>query len=83
VAGYDTSKNVMTFTMRTLLDYPEIYARCATDLDYCGKVVEEARSSRNLRELPFIWPPAKDTSTTGPMIWTIRPLPVTVFGAAI
>lgn len=28
IAGYDTSKNVLTFTMKTLLDYPEIYARC-------------------------------------------------------
>ncbi len=42
IAGYDTSKNVLTFTMRTLLDYPEIYQRCADDHDYCRKVVEEA-----------------------------------------
>jgi cytochrome P450 len=42
IAGYDTSKNVLTYTMYTLLDYPEIYARCAEDHDYCRKVVEEA-----------------------------------------
>lgn len=42
IAGYDTSKNVLTYTMYTLLDYPEIYARCAEDYDYCRKVVEEA-----------------------------------------
>ena len=42
IAGYDTSKNVLTYTMYTLLDYPEIYARCAEDLDYCRKVIEEA-----------------------------------------
>ena len=42
LAGYDTSKNVLTYTMYTLLDYPEIYARCATDHDYCRKVIEEA-----------------------------------------
>lgn len=42
LAGYDTSKNVLTFTMYTLLEYPEIYERCATDHDYCRKVVEEA-----------------------------------------
>jgi cytochrome P450 len=42
VAGYDTSKNVLTFTMYTLLQYPEIYERCANDLDYCAKVVEES-----------------------------------------
>ncbi|WP_374397503.1 cytochrome P450, partial [Tabrizicola sp.] len=32
----------LTFTMYTLLDYPEIYERCATDHDYCRKVIEEA-----------------------------------------
>jgi len=42
IAGYDTTKNVLTYTMHTLLDYPEIYARCAEDHDYCRKVVEEA-----------------------------------------
>ncbi|MDE8651409.1 cytochrome P450 [Novosphingobium album (ex Liu et al. 2023)] len=42
IAGYDTSKNVLTYTMYTLLDYPEIYARCAEDYDYCRKVIEEA-----------------------------------------
>ncbi len=42
LAGYDTSKNVLTFTMYTLLDYPEIYERCAVDHDYCRKVIEEA-----------------------------------------
>jgi cytochrome P450 len=42
IAGYDTSKNVLTFTMYTLLEYPQIYQRCATDHDYCHKVVEEA-----------------------------------------
>ena len=29
VAGYDTSKNVLTMMMNLLLDRPEIYARCA------------------------------------------------------
>lgn len=42
IAGYDTSKNVLTYTMYTLLDYPEIYARCADDHEYCRKVIEEA-----------------------------------------
>jgi cytochrome P450 len=42
IAGYDTSKNVLTYTMYTLLDYPEIYQRCADDYDYCRKVIEEA-----------------------------------------
>lgn len=42
VGGYDTSKNMLTLTMLLLLDRPEIYARCAEDKDYCGKVVQEA-----------------------------------------
>jgi len=42
IAGYDTSKNVLTYTMYTLLDHPDIYARCAEDHDYCRKVIEEA-----------------------------------------
>lgn len=41
LAGYDTSKNVLTYIMYTLLDYPEIYERCAADHDYCRKVIEE------------------------------------------
>jgi cytochrome P450 len=41
LAGYDTSKNVLTYIMYTLLDYPEIYERCAQDHDYCRKVIEE------------------------------------------
>ena len=41
LAGYDTSKNVLTYIMYTLLDYPEIYARCAEDHEYCRRVIEE------------------------------------------
>lgn len=41
IAGYDTSKNVLTHTMYQLLHHPDIYSRCATDHDYCRKVVEE------------------------------------------
>jgi cytochrome P450 len=42
VAGYDTSKNMLTLTMRLLLDRPDIYRRCGEDHDYARKVVEEA-----------------------------------------
>jgi cytochrome P450 len=42
IAGYDTSKNVLTYTMYTLLDHPDIYRRCAEDYDYCRNVIEEA-----------------------------------------
>ncbi len=42
VAGFDTSKNMLTFIMSHLIDRPEMYARCAEDRAYCTKVTEEA-----------------------------------------
>ncbi len=42
VAGYDTSKNMMTLTMRLLMERPDIYQRCGADHAYAKKVVEEA-----------------------------------------
>ena len=47
VAGYDTSKNVLTFIMHELLTRPQIYARCAEDRAYCTKVVEESLRFQN------------------------------------
>jgi cytochrome P450 len=41
VAGYDTSKNVLTYMMYLMMQNPEVYRRCAEDLEYCRKVVEE------------------------------------------
>jgi cytochrome P450 len=42
VAGFDTSKNMLTIIMSLLIDHPDKYARCAKDLAYCRLVVEEA-----------------------------------------
>lgn len=42
VAGYDTSKNILTFIMNILLDRPDDYARCARDAQYCRMVMDEA-----------------------------------------
>lgn len=57
VAGYDTSKNMMTLTMNLLLERPDIYRRCGEDHEFARKVVEEAfryhsttSSQRILRE---------------------------------
>jgi cytochrome P450 len=47
VAGYDTSKNVLTFIMDDMLKHPDIYARCAADPAYCHKVVEESMRYRS------------------------------------
>ena len=54
IAGYDTSKNVLTYTMYTLLQYPEIYRRCAVDHDYCQRVIEEALRWFNPGTVPRI-----------------------------
>jgi len=40
-AGYDTSKNVLTYMMYEMTRNPEIYGKCAADGDYCRKAVEE------------------------------------------
>jgi cytochrome P450 len=42
VAGYDTSKNMLSLAMLLLLERPKMYARCAEDRTFCAKVVEEA-----------------------------------------
>ena len=42
IAGYDTSKNQLTWTMKLLVDRPALYARCAEDKDFCGRVVNES-----------------------------------------
>jgi cytochrome P450 len=42
VAGYDTSKNVMTMMMFEMCRNPAVYARCAADLAYCAQAVDEA-----------------------------------------
>ncbi len=42
IAGYDTSKNQLTWTMKLLIDRPEMYRRCAEDRDFCGRVVNES-----------------------------------------
>jgi cytochrome P450 len=47
VAGYDTSKNVLTFIMYEMLQRPEMYARCAADPAYCHRVVEESLRYRS------------------------------------
>lgn len=52
IAGYDTSKNVLTFAMYLLLDHPDVYARCAVDFDYCRKVLEEALRYFNPGSVP-------------------------------
>lgn len=39
--GYDTSKNMLALIVYNLLERPEVWARCAWDISYCRKVVNE------------------------------------------
>lgn len=41
VAGYDTSKNMLTLAFWELLHRPDMYRRCGEDYEYARKVVEE------------------------------------------
>jgi cytochrome P450 len=40
-AGYDTTKNMLSTTVRVLMDFPEYWERCAKDRAFVTKVVEE------------------------------------------
>jgi cytochrome P450 len=40
-AGYDTSKNLLTLLMHSMIENPTVYRRCAEDQDWCRKVVKE------------------------------------------
>ena len=40
-AGYDTSKNLLTLIMHSMIGSPDVWARCAEDRAYCGNVVKE------------------------------------------
>jgi cytochrome P450 len=52
IAGYDTSKNVLTHTMYLLVQRPEIYQRCGEDYEYCRKVLEEGLRYFNPGSVP-------------------------------
>ncbi|MFV8819778.1 cytochrome P450 [Haliea sp. E17] len=51
-AGYDTSKNMLTFTMYEMLERPEAWQRCAEDLAYCTKVMEETLRYHSVSNVP-------------------------------
>lgn len=42
IGGYDTTKNQLTMTMKLLVERPTLYTRCAQNVEFCGKVVNEA-----------------------------------------
>jgi cytochrome P450 len=66
IGGYDTSKNVLTHIMWTLLEHQDIYERCAADYEYCAKVVEEGLRNFNPGSVPRI--AAQDVAFRGVLI---------------
>lgn len=40
-AGYDTSKNLLTLLMNSMIANPDIWVRCGENLEFCRKVVKE------------------------------------------
>jgi cytochrome P450 len=54
VAGYDTSKNMLTLIMNQMLDHPAVYERCAESLDYCRKVMDETFRYYTVASIPRV-----------------------------
>ncbi len=54
VAGYDTSKNMMTWVEYDMLSRPDAYRRCAEDFAFCDKVVEETFRYHSVANVPRI-----------------------------
>jgi cytochrome P450 len=51
-AGFDTSKNVLTLAMYELLQRPQMYARCAADLGYSRRVIDETMRFHSVTTVP-------------------------------
>lgn len=51
-AGYDTSKNMLTLIMHVMLTRPEEWRRCAEDVSYCTRVMEETLRFHSVSNVP-------------------------------
>jgi len=51
-AGYDTSKNMLTLIMYTMLDRAEDWERCAREPQFCHQVMEEAFRFHSVSNTP-------------------------------
>jgi cytochrome P450 len=51
-AGFDTSKNVLTLAMYELLSRPQLYRRCAEDLAFSRKVIDETMRFHSVTTVP-------------------------------
>jgi cytochrome P450 len=54
VAGYDTSKNMLTLIMNQMVDQPAMYERCAEDIEYCRKVMDETFRFYSVASIPRV-----------------------------
>lgn len=45
-AGFDTSKNQLTFIMHVMLRHPELWQRCAEERDYCSTLTLAGRDPK-------------------------------------
>jgi cytochrome P450 len=77
-AGYDTSKNVLTMMMHTLVEWPEVWERCAEDAAYCRRVMNETMRwhspASSMRHVEVDFPFRDVLFTTGSVIlmpWSI------------
>jgi len=53
-AGYDTSKNMLTFIMHEMLERPGQWQRCAEDFDYARKVMNETFRYHSVSNVPRV-----------------------------
>jgi len=66
VAGYDTSKNILTIMMSLLADRPEMFAQCGESIDYCRKVIRE--TFRHMSTAPGLRMLGRDWEYRGVML---------------
>ncbi|RYG03698.1 MAG: cytochrome P450, partial [Caulobacteraceae bacterium] len=72
-AGYDTSKNILTLAMWELIQSPADYRRCAEDLVFCARVIDESMrmhsvtTTNRLVTVPFTYRDV--TVTEGANLW--------------
>jgi hypothetical protein len=78
LAGYDTSKNQLAMTMLLLLDRPEMYARCAEDKEFCGKVIQESLTRAFLPLMPVAKASTTDAVSKGELLVFFRCWPVAI-----
>jgi cytochrome P450 len=80
VAGYDTSKNILTIAMSLLANRPEMFSRCGDSKEYCRKVLRETfrymSTGPALRMLGRDWDYRGVRLSKGSMIW----FPLNVIG---